>query len=199
MIDYLNLGVVSTSQLIGYARVSTIGQNFDSQLEQLSSAGAHKIFKEKISGAKKDRPILKELLNYVREGDTVVVTKLDRIARSTKNLLEIVDYLKEKGVEFKVLNINLDTGTPTGKLMLTMLGAIATFEREMMLERQAEGIAKAKENGRYKGRKPTARAKKPEILALSQEGYTKQAIADELGIGVASVYRVLREQKELAS
>jgi len=182
-------------QIIGYARVSTTDQNLETQLEQLKNAGADKIFKEKISGVKRNRPQLIEMLNYVREGDSVVVTKLDRIARSTKHLLEIVDLIQEKGVEFKVLNINLDTSTPTGKLMLTMLGAIATFEREMMLERQAEVIAKAKADGRYKGRKATARAKSKEILELAASGITKQAIADQLGIGVASVYRVLKESK----
>ena len=183
----------SMSQIIGYARVSTTDQNLETQLEQLQNAGAVKIFKEKISGVKRDRPQLLEMLNYVREGDSIVVTKLDRIARSTKHLLEIVDLIQDKGVEFKVLNINLDTSTPTGKLMLTMLGAIATFEREMMLERQREGIQKAKADGRYKGRKPTARAKSKEILNLAETGITKQAIADQLEIGVASVYRVLRQ------
>ncbi len=182
-------------QTIGYARVSTTDQNLDTQLDQLQAAGVDKTFKEKISGVKRDRPQLIEMLNYVREGDSVVVTKLDRIARSTKHLLEIVDLIQGKGVEFKVLNINLDTSTPTGKLMLTMLGAIATFEREMMLERQAEGIARAKSEGRYKGRKPTAKAKSKEILELAASGTTKQAIADQLGIGVASVYRVLKEEK----
>lgn len=182
-------------QKIGYARVSTTDQNLDAQLEQLQTAGADKIFKEKISGVKRNRPQLTELLNYIREGDSVVVTKLDRIARSTKHLLEIVELLQDKGVEFKVLNINLDTSTPTGKLMLTMLGAIATFEREMMLERQAEGIAKAKAEGKYKGRKPTARAKSKEILEMAATGATRQAIADQLGIGVASVYRVLKKDQ----
>ena len=110
---------------IGYARVSTVGQSLDVQLEQLQNAGCGKIFQEKISGAKEIRPQLVALLDYVREGDTVTVCKLDRIARSTKHLLEIVEQLEKKGVAFKVLNINLDTSTPTGKLMLTMLGAIA--------------------------------------------------------------------------
>jgi len=182
-------------QMIGYARVSTVGQKLDIQIENLGKAGAQKIFKENISGAKQHRPQITEMLNYVREGDTVVVTKLDRIARSTKHLLQIVDELKNKGVTFKVLNIDLDTSTPTGKLMLTMLGAIATFEREMMLERQAEGIAKAKEAGKYKGRKPTARLKTDQIKELVNQGMTKQAIADQLGIGVASVYRVLKSER----
>ncbi len=181
------------SACIGYARVSTVGQSLETQLEQLEQAGAKKVYREKVSGVKEDRKELAALLDYVREGDTVIITKLDRIARSTRHLLEIVDQLKAKGVAFKVLNINLDTSTPTGKLMLTMLAGIAEFEREMMLERQAEGIAKAKDEGKYKGRKPTAKAKAPKVIELNKQGMTKQAIADELGIGIASVYRILKE------
>jgi DNA invertase Pin-like site-specific DNA recombinase len=180
--------------IIGYARVSTEDQHLDAQLEQLHQAGCKKIYKEKASGVKVDRPQLAAMLDYVREGDTVVACKLDRIARSTKHLLEIVETLERKGVAFRVLNINLDTSSPTGKLMLTMLGAIATFEREMMLERQREGIAKAKEKGKYKGRKPTAREKAGQVVKLIAEGRTKDAVAKELGIGVASVYRIVRLQ-----
>ncbi len=181
--------------VIGYARVNTTDQDLDVQLETLKQAGATRIYREKISGVKKGRPELVAMLDYVRDEDTVIVTKLDRIARSTKHLLEIVDQLQDKGVSFKVLNIDLDTSTPTGKLMLTMLGAIATFEREMMLERQAEGIAIAKQKGKYKGRKPTAKAKAPQVFGLLAQGLTKQAIAIQLGIGVASVYRVIKEHK----
>lgn len=181
--------------IIGYARVSTTEQNLSIQLEQLKAAGAEKIYKEKVSGATMDRPELSALLDYVRESDVVVCCKLDRIARSTKNLLEIVDALEKKGVAFRVLNINLDTSSPTGKLMLTMLGAIATFEREMMLERQREGIAKAKKEGVYKGRKATAKAKSGDVIRLLQEGLTKESVATRLGIGVASVYRIVKEQK----
>jgi DNA invertase Pin-like site-specific DNA recombinase len=178
--------------IVGYGRVSTTGQSLGIQTEQLNLAGVERIFQEKASGVKLDRTELNAMLDWVRDGDTVIVTKLDRIARSTKHLLEIIEHLEDKGVSFKVLNMNLDTKTPTGKLMLTTLGAIAAFEREMMLERQAEGIEKAKAEGRYKGRKPTARAKKNEIFSLAAEGLTKQAIADKLEVGVASVYRILK-------
>lgn len=181
--------------VIGYARVSTTDQDLDVQLEALKQAGAGRIYQEKISGVKRNRAELFAMLDYVRDEDTVIVTKLDRIARSTKHLLEIVDQLQDKGVSFKVLSIDLDTSTATGKLMLTMLGAIATFEREMMLERQAEGIAIAKQKGKYKGRKPTAREKAPQVKELLDQGLTKQSIADQLGIGVASVYRIIKEQK----
>lgn len=178
---------------IGYARVSTTGQSLEAQLEALKKAGAERTFQEKASGVKQDRPELLTLLDYVREGDTVIVTKLDRVARSTKHLLEIVDNLHKKGVTFKVLNIDLDTSTPTGKLMLTMLGAIATFEREMMLERQAEGIAIAKAKGTYKGRKPTAREKASEIIRLVKEGMNKEEVSRNLEISRASVFRVLKD------
>ncbi|UFS71377.1 recombinase family protein [Geomonas sp. RF6] len=179
-------------KIIGYARVSTTEQHLEVQLEQLKAAGCSKIFSEKKSGVDAKRVQLASMLDYVREGDQVVCCKLDRIARSTQDLLNIVDVLTAKGVSFKILNINLDTGTPTGKLMLTMLGAIATFEREMMLERQREGIAKAKAQGKYKGRVPTARAKSAEVLQLLEQGKTKNAIAVTLGIGVASVYRIAK-------
>jgi len=178
----------------GYARVSTTGQKLDAQLEALKAAGVEDdhLFQEKESGSRADRPKLQEMLRFVRKGDTVIATKIDRIARSTKHLLEIVEEIERKGATFKVLNINLDTSTPTGKLMLTMLGAIATFERELMLERQAEGYAIAKAQGRIKGRPATAQSQAGEVKKLAAKGMTKQGIADQLGIGVASVYRLLK-------
>lgn len=182
-------------KIIGYARVSTEGQELTAQLEQLNVAGVDKVFQEKVSGVKQDRPQLAAMLEHLREGDTVVVCKLDRIARSTKHLLEIVETLEKKQVSFKVLNINLDTSTPTGKLMLSMLAAIGQFEREMMLERQREGIRIAKEQGAYKGRKATARALSGQVLNLLAQGKTKQAVADELKIGIASVYRIAKAAK----
>lgn len=183
---------------IGYARVSTEGQELTAQLEQLQSQKIDRVFKEKASGVKQDRPQLAAMIDYAREGDTVVVCKLDRIARSTKHLLEIVEALEAKKVAFKVLNINLDTSTPTGKLMLSMLAAIGQFEREMMLERQREGIRIAKDAGAYKGRKPTARDQSTKIMELLNQGKTKQAAADEVGIGVASVYRIAKSMKQVA-
>lgn len=185
-------------QVIGYARVSSTDQKLDVQLDQLKALGVDKVYAEKASGADAERMELAALLDYVREGDTVVACKLDRIARSTQHLLNIVEKLTAKGVSLKVLNIDLDTSTPTGKLMLTMLGAIATFEREMMLERQADGIAKAKEAGKYTGRKPTARAKGAEVLELLGQGMTKEAVAAKVGVGVASVYRIARDAKTAA-
>ncbi|BCG47075.1 integrative genetic element Gsu5, resolvase [Citrifermentans bremense] len=185
--------------IIGYARVSTLDQDLTAQLAQLNAAGCDRIYKEKASGVKQDRPELAAMLDYVREGDTVTVCKLDRVARSTKHLLDIVDTLEAKRVTFKVLNINLDTSSPTGKLMLSMLGAIGQFEREMMLERQREGIQLAKDAGAYKGRKPTAREKAADVMQLLSEGLTKEATAERLGIGVASVYRIAKDARTTAT
>lgn len=180
---------------IGYARVSTEEQDLTAQLGQLQAVGVDKLFQEKASGVKQNRPQLAALLDYVREGDQVVCCKLDRIARSTRHLLEIVDVLEGKGVAFRVLNINLDTSTPTGKLMLSMLAAIGQFEREMMLERQKEGIEQAKREGVYKGRKATARAKGEQMLTLLSQGKTKEQVATELGVNVSSVYRIVKEHR----
>ena len=176
--------------IVGYARVSTTGQSLDVQISALS--GCEKIFKEIISGAKDDRPELQAMLEFVREGDTVHITKLDRLARNTRHLLEISEYLQCKGVALNILNIGINTATPTGKLMLTMIGAIATFERELMLERQAEGIALAKLKGKYKGRKATARSKTQEVIELLEKGLSKPEISRQLGIGITSIYRIVR-------
>ncbi len=121
----------------------------------------------------------------------MICTRLDRIARSTGDLLSIVEQLQEKGVRFKLLQMDLDTNTATGKLILTTLGAIATFETELMLERQAEGIARAKADGKYKGRRPTAMEKKPEVLQLKEQGFNPTQISKRLGVSRSSVDRAL--------
>ncbi|RWT30809.1 recombinase family protein [Aeromonas caviae] len=175
---------------VGYARVSTVGQSLDTQLQALAECS--KIFQEKVSGACDDRPQLALLLDCVSAGDVVMVTKLDRLARNTRHLLEISEYLQQRQVALRILNLGIDTSTPTGKLMLTMIGAIATFERELMLERQAEGIELAKQRGAYKGRKPTAMAKGNEVLALAERGLPRAEIARLAGISVSSVQRILR-------
>ena len=199
---YLNIlkpsekGARKMSETVAYARVSTREQNLDAQLDQLEKVGVAQIFKEKLSGVDTERPELKKMLDYVRSGDTVVATKIDRIARSVKHLLEIVDTLKAKGVHLNILNLGLDTNTPNGKMMLTVIGAIAEFERELMLERQKEGIEKAKQKGKYKGRKPTARAKAKQVMKMLDNGYKKTQIAEELNIGLASVYRIIADQQE---
>lgn len=182
--------------LVGYARVSTTGQSLEAQLEALKHCD--KVFQEKVSGAKDDRPQLHQMLDYVREGDTVQVTKLDRLARNTRHLLEIADRLSHKGVSLQVLNLGIDTASPTGKLMMTLIGGIATFERELMLERQAEGIALAKRKGKYKGRKPTAMTKARDAEPLLAAGIPKAEVARRLAISLSSVQRIARklESKE---
>ena len=179
---------------IGYARTSTLDQQagFEAQLKQLSGADCEKVFREQVSSVG-HRDQLDAALDFVREGDTLFVTMLDRLARSTAHLLQIAEALTARGANLKVLD--LDTSTATGKLLFTMIGAIGEFERELMLERQREGIAKAKADGKYKGRKPTARAKADQVLALKDEGAGATEIAKRLEIGRASVYRILADQE----
>lgn len=186
--------------LIGYARTSTIDQQagLESQIRDLDAAGVDKVFKEQVSSVAK-REQMEAAIDYARDGDMLVVTKLDRLARSTAHLLEIIDRLTEKNIGLRILNFGgseVDTKSATGKLMLTMFGAFAEFERQMMLERQREGIAKAKAAGKYKGRKPTARAKSDEVMALKSKGIGPTAIAKKLEISRASVYRILNTQSE---
>jgi len=183
--------------LIGYARTSTVDQEagFEAQLRDLEKAGCDKVFQEQVSSVAK-RKELETALDFIREGDTLVVTKLDRLARSTRDLLQITDGLKGKSAHLQILNLGIDTNTPTGKLMLTMLGGIAEFEREIMLERQREGIAKAKAEGKYLGRKATAQVKAPDVILLHEEGKKPAEIVKETGISRASVFRILKAHKE---
>lgn len=178
--------------IIGYARTSTLEQEagFDAQVRDLKAAGCERLFAEKISSVAQ-RAQLEAAIDFAREGDTLVVTKLDRLARSMLDLMNIKARLDAKGIELRILAMSLDTSTPTGKLMMNVLGSVAQFEREMMLERQKEGIAKAKADGKYKGRAPTARAKNAEILELRAAGLGATAIARQLGVSVRSVYRAL--------
>ena len=182
--------------LIGYARVSTVEQDagFEAQERDLKAAGVQRMFSERTS-AVGQRKALEEALDFAREGDAIVVTKLDRLARSVADLVRIVERLTKKGVGLRILAMGVDTATPTGKLVLNVLGAIGQFEREVMLERQREGIAKAAAEGKYKGRKPTARAKSADIIKLAGEGMKREDIASRLNVGVASVYRALAERR----
>jgi DNA invertase Pin-like site-specific DNA recombinase len=179
---------------IGYARTSTVDQQagIDAQIAELKRQGCEKIFREQVSSVARRREQLEAVLDYIRDGDTLIVTKLDRLARSVPHLLEIVERVKAKEATLEIGNLGRIDGTATGKLMLTMIGAIAQFEREMMLERQREGIAAAKAAGKYKGRTPTARAKSAEVRQLAVEGVGKSEIARRLGIHRASVHRILR-------
>ena len=178
--------------LVGYARTSTVDQiaGIEAQLRELTEIGCERIFSEQVSSAAR-RDQLEAAIEFVRDGDTLVVTKLDRLARSVRHLWELVERLKAKGVALRILNLGIDTATATGKLILTVLGGIAEFEREMLLERQREGIAKAKGEGRYKGRKPTARLKGDDVRRLRAQGMGASQIASGLGLSRASVYRCL--------
>ena len=177
--------------LIGYARTSTLEQiaGLEAQKDALKVIGCERLWEEQASSVG-HREALAEALGFVRTGDVLIVTKLDRLARSVRHLGEIIDELEAKGVGLRVLDLGLDTTNATGKLMLNVLGAVAQFEREMMLERQREGIAKAKAEGRYKGRKPTAKLKAAEVKQLLADGLTKREIASRLGISERSVFRV---------
>lgn len=185
---------MASDAIVGYARTSTVDQEagLSAQLRDLENAGCTKIFQEQISSVANKRPQLDAAFQYLREGDTLLVTKLDRLARSVSDLVKTTEYLKAKGVALRILNMNLDTQTPTGKLMVNLLGSIAEFERELMLERQKEGIAKAKAMGKYKGRAPTAMAKAKEVRQLKNDGMKPNDIATEVGISRASVFRILK-------
>mgnify|MGYP006284679943 CR=1 FL=1 len=187
-----------TGQLVGYARASTLDQkaSIESQARELKAAGCHKTFSENVSSVDtEERHQLWAAMDYLREGDVLVVTKLDRLARSTADLSRLVEQLHQKGAALRVLDINLDTSTSTGRLMLNLLGSIAQFEREIMLERQREGIERARREGKYRGRKPTARQKADDVLDLWNKGVGATEIARKLGIGRASVYRILKDNE----
>jgi DNA invertase Pin-like site-specific DNA recombinase len=175
--------------LVGYSRVSTVGQSLDVQIEQLLAAGCEEVFQEKRSGTTRHgRTELEAALRFVRKGDVLCVTRLDRLARSMTDLAKILDQLAEKQVGFKVLQQALDTTTNEGRLMLHIMGAFAEFETAIRKERQAEGIVKAKVAGKYRGRK--ASIDPVQVAALKTSGLGASAIARKLGIGRASVYRL---------
>jgi DNA invertase Pin-like site-specific DNA recombinase len=180
--------------LIGYARTSTIEQEagLDAQLAELKALKCRRVFKEQVSSVDiVRRTQLEAAIEFLPEGDTLVVTKLDRLARSIRDLVAIIDRIEAKGAALRILGMGLDTSTPNGRLMLNVLGSVAQFEREIMLERQRVGIEKAKAEGKYKGRKPTARAKADEVKAMLASGLGAVAIARQLGIGRSSVYRII--------
>lgn len=181
--------------LIGYARTSTVEQEagLEAQERDLKAAGCEKIFAEQVSSVAQ-REELERAIDYLREGDALVVTKLDRLARSIRDLWAIIDKVKAKEASLRILNFagdRLDTASASSRLMLNLLGSVAQFEREVMLERQREGIAKAKAEGKYKGRAPTAREKTADVLKLHKQGLGASDIAKQLGIGRSSVYRAI--------
>ncbi|KAA3447131.1 resolvase [Mesorhizobium sp. SARCC-RB16n] len=180
-------------KVIGYARVSSTGQDYDTQVERLKAAGATKVFNERQSGLDRERPELAKCLDYVREGDTLVVTKLDRLARSAGHLHEIVEGLNAKGVGFRVLDdASLDTTTRTGKLVFGILASIAEFETALRKERQLEGIARAKAEGRTGGRPAMVTSDvKAEIAKLNAGGMSIRKVAAQVGFSKATVQKIL--------
>jgi DNA invertase Pin-like site-specific DNA recombinase len=183
-----------TATTVGYARVSSAGQSLDVQLDKLKAYGCTRVFAEKRSGRQADsRPELQACLQFLREGDTLVISKLDRMARSILDLAKIADQLRRKGVALKVLDQAIDTGTSEGMLMFSLLGAFAQFENDIRAERQFDGIAKAKEKGVAFGRK---RALTPDQCARvktlrQEENFSVPQLAERFNVGVATIYRAL--------
>lgn len=182
--------------VIGYARVSRADQNIDLQTDALREAGATRIFVEQgVSGAKADRPELTKMLAHLRSGDEVLVWKLDRIARSTKNLLELVDQLKELGVTFRSITDGISTSGAMGKAMITIMGALAELERDQIIERTQAGLASARERGRLGGRpRKVTDPKMVQCRRMFQEGHSANEIAQVLGLSRATVYRYVKPE-----
>ena len=188
----------ASSNLIGYARVSREEQNLAMQLDALQNVGCKKVYQEKVGGTQKQRPALESLLNYVRSGDTVVIWKLDRLGRSLKDLIHLVNKLSEKGVNFKSLHEHIDTTTPTGRLTFHLFGALAEFERALIRLRTREGLAAARARqkvlGRPKGLSKAAQQKALIASSLYKEGSLSVVeICSQLGISMPTLYRYLKK------
>ena len=189
-------GLEPTGQIVGYARVSSPEQNLDRQTSRLTDAGAHKLFTDTVSGSTRDRPGLDAALEYLRANDTLLVVSMDRLARSLVDLHTLVDELSTHGITVTFLQEGQSYSanpSPTGKLLLGMLGAVAEFERSIIRERQAEGIARAKARGVYKGRKPVPGEKIEQARKLVSQGVPKARVARDLGISRSSLYKHLGE------
>ncbi|MEX5514948.1 recombinase family protein [Pseudophaeobacter sp. 1A09344] len=177
---------------IGYARVSTLGQTLDAQLEKLGAVGCSHVFQEKVSGAVRDRPELKSALGSLTEGDVLVVTRLDRLARSTRDLLDIVHEIENRGAKLKALADSwADTTTPTGKLILTVLGGLAEFERALIAERTAEGREQARRDGRHLGRPSKLNSyQRRTVVKMRFDGSNNAEIARVFGVSRSTISRI---------
>jgi len=180
--------------IVGYARVSTTDQCLDVQMDELTAQGCERIFQDQASGTNRDRAGLIEMLQFVREGDSIVVSRLDRFARSLTDLFQLLDELSRKGVAFQCVHQSIDTSSSAGKLTLAILGAVAEFENDIRRERQRAGIAKAKANGIYKGRRAGIDAER--VREMVAQGMSVGAIASQLGCHRQSIYRLLAQSPE---
>ena len=179
---------------IGYIRISTTDQNTARQEVLMRDLGVDQVYIDRMSGKSQERPELKRMMTFVREGDTVIVESISRFARNTRDLLELVEQLTAKHVEFVSKKEAIDTTTPTGKFMLTVFGAVAELEREYILQRQKEGIAIAKENGVYRGRKPIQRENFQAVVALWRQGkITAVEAMKKLDMKSSTFYRKVRK------
>ena len=185
-----------TAQKIGYARVSTLDQNLERQLDMLKQYGVDHIFQEKMSGTKRDRPELNKILAHVTMGDTIVVESLSRLGRSTKDLIELVELLGQKQVQLVSLKESIDTSTPTGKLLFTLMSAMAQFERDVIAERTQEGLKAARARGRKGGRPRCDSRKLQQAIKLYDTGqHSVKEIEELTGIKKATLYRALQIRK----
>ena len=185
--------------LVGYARTSTFEQDagLQAQVRDLEAHGCESLYQEQVSSVG-EREQLHSAIKSLRSGDKLVVCKLDRLARSVRHLGDLLETLEAKGAGLVILSMGgqqIDTTTATGKMMLNVMAAVAQFEREMMLERQKEGIEKAKADGKYTGRKPTAMAKGEAVMSLLNSGMSKAKVCEHVGISRASLYRILEKQQ----
>ncbi|HFK1472430.1 recombinase family protein [Bacillus cereus group sp. BfR-BA-01495] len=192
--------------IYGYARVSTQGQNLESQLTELKKAGAERIYKDKASGKNLNRDGLNALLSQLTEGDTLIVTKMDRIARNVREGIDLISQLNEKGIKLHVLNMGVFDGSPTSKLITNILLSVADWEREMLLERQRAGIEEAKKRGAYKGRAKKYTSKNASLVHALElydnrdtNKMTMNKIAEVTQISRATLYRAIKEREETAN
>lgn len=182
---------------IGYARVSSAGQSLELQLEKLNQAQCDKIYQEKRSGRTTERPAFKSCMDYLREGDTLVITRLDRLVRSVVHMAKIAEWFQKEHIDLLVLDQNIDTSTSTGRLMFNMLACIAEFENDLRTERQVEGIAKAREKGIRFGRPPKmTEEKRKTIYSKRKNGMSIGQLAKEFMLGEATIYRALAAVRE---
>lgn len=180
---------------IGYARVSTFDQNLDSQLDELKKAGCTKIFQEKVSSVKK-RPEFEKCLEYLREGDTLVVWKLDRLGRTTKKLLELIDDLKNRGINLQIITLGVDTSTAAGRLFFTMMAGLAEMERELIRERTNAGLQAARARGRMGGRKPIDEQIMTRAMMMYEAKMTVDDITKTLNISRSTFYKYKKSTRD---